>query len=185
MQVEFQPIRRLMEVSIEVMANQLIDKGIRPSYQRVKVLDYLYQKGGHPTVEEIYCALSPDIPSLSKVTIYNTLHTFVKAGLVRMVDIDETEMHYDITLTNHGHFRCDSCGEIINFSVNMDRVSIDGLDQFEITEKNVYFKGLCPNCRSQLLSTYPEIIPVGVVGSASQPQQHPEDNFRKNRQEKE
>lgn len=135
-----------MDVSIEFLTDQLKSKGIRPSYQRIKVLEYLYQKGGHPTIEEIFCALSPVIPSLSKVTIYNTLHTFVQVGLARVVEIDDAQMHYDITLEDHGHFLCEACGTIYNFPVIIDPVLIEGLNQFKITQKNVYFKGLCPNC---------------------------------------
>jgi Fur family peroxide stress response transcriptional regulator len=135
-----------MEISIEFLTQQLTNKGIRPSYQRIRVLEYLYRKGGHPTVDEIFRALSPEIPSLSKVTIYNTLHLFVEEGFVRLVDIKESEMRYDITLTNHGHFLCESCGTIYNFTVNIEQVPIEGLNQFEITQKNIYFKGLCLNC---------------------------------------
>jgi Fur family peroxide stress response transcriptional regulator len=135
-----------MNLTKEQLSEQLINKGIRLSYQRIKVLEYLHQKGGHPTVDEIFRALSPDIPSLSKVTIYNTLHTLVDAGLVRLVEIDESETHYDIMVTNHGHFQCEVCGMIFNFKVNIDQVPIEGLNQFEIKQKNVYFKGVCPNC---------------------------------------
>jgi Fur family transcriptional regulator, peroxide stress response regulator len=145
-----------MDISIESLTEQLKSKDIRPSYQRIKVLEYLYQKKGHPTVDEIFRALSADIPSLSKVTIYNTLHTLVEAGLVRVVDIDETEKRFDITLTNHGHFQCEACGTIYNFQVNIDQIPIDGLSQFEITQKNIYFKGLCPNCLAQLKSSKKE-----------------------------
>jgi len=135
-----------MDITKEFITEQLKSKEIRPSYQRIKVLEYLYQKEGHPTVEGIFRSLMVEIPSLSKVTIYNTLHTLVEAGLVRVVDIDETEKHYDITLTNHGHFQCDACGTIYNFSVNIDLIPFDGLDEFQIREKNVYFRGLCPDC---------------------------------------
>lgn len=135
-----------MDATIDYLIDQLKFKGIRPSYQRIKVLDYLYRKEGHPTADEIYRALSPDIPSLSKVTIYNTVHTFVEAGLVRVVDIDESETRYDINLTSHGHFRCETCGTIFDFQVNIDQAPIEGLSQFEITQKYVYFKGLCPDC---------------------------------------
>lgn len=135
-----------MEATAAFLADQLKMKGIRPSYQRVKVLDYLNREGGHPTVEDIYRALSPDIPSLSKVTIYNTLHTFVKAGLIRAVEIDEGQMRYDTTLEDHGHFMCVACGTIYNFPVDVDQFPIEGLKQFVITQKNIHFKGLCPNC---------------------------------------
>lgn len=135
-----------MEASIEFLTHQLADRGIRPSHQRIKVLEYLYQKGGHPTVDEIYRTLSPEIPPLSKVTIYNTLHAFIEAGLVRIVDIDATEMRYDITLTDHGHFICEGCGMIFDFIVDIAQIPIEGLNQFEITQKNIYFSGLCPHC---------------------------------------
>ena len=141
-----------MESSITFLTNQLKSKGIRPSYQRIKVLEYMNRNGGHPTVEEIFSTLSPMIPSLSKVTIYNTLHTFVEAGLVRVVEIDDAQMRYDITLDDHGHFLCATCGTIYNFPVSIDPVSIDGLHQFKITQKNVYFKGLCPDCLEQSLT---------------------------------
>jgi Fe2+ or Zn2+ uptake regulation protein len=138
-----------VDLSIESITEKLKSKDIRPSYQRVKVLEYLYQKGGHPTVDEIFRALSVHIPSLSKVTIYNTLHTLVDADLVRVVDIDEAEMHYDIILSDHGHFQCEVCGTIYNFQVNIGQASIEGLNQFEIKQKNVYFKGICSNCLEQ------------------------------------
>jgi len=100
-------------------------------------------------VDEIFRALSPDIPSLSKATIYNTLHTFVKVELVRVVDMSEKEQRFDITLTSHGHFQCEACGTIYNFQVNIDHVPFEGLNQFEIKHKDVYFKGLCPDCLKQ------------------------------------
>jgi Fe2+ or Zn2+ uptake regulation protein len=135
-----------MENPIAFLTDQLKIKGIRPSYQRIKVLEYMNRSGGHPTVEEIYSALSLEIPSLSKVTIYNTLHTFVEAGLVRVVEIDDAQMRYDVTLDDHGHFLCEACGTIYNFPVSIDPASVAELKGFKITQKNVYFKGICPKC---------------------------------------
>jgi Fur family peroxide stress response transcriptional regulator len=131
---------------VEFLKKELLKKGVRPSIQRIKVLEYLYKKEGHPTVDDIFEALSPDIPSLSKTTVYNTLHSFVNTGLARVISIDGVEMRYDIILYNHGHFRCERCGTIFNFKINLDSVPFDDLAQFEIKEKNVYFTGLCPNC---------------------------------------
>jgi len=139
-----------MDFSLEFLTRQLKGKDIRPSYQRIKVLEYLYKKGGHPTADEIYHELSNDIPSLSKSTIYNTLYTLVDAGLVHDVEIDKNENRFDITLSDHGHFQCKACGMIFNFEITIDQVPVVGLDQFEITQKNVYFKGLCPACSKNI-----------------------------------
>lgn len=135
-----------MEAAAVFLTDTLKNKGIRPSYHRVKVLEYLHRQGGHPTAEQIYSALAPDIPSLSKVTIYNTLHTFVEAGLVRMVEIDEAQMRYDVTTGDHGHFLCLECGSITNFPVAAEALTVDALGGFQITHKDVHFKGLCPQC---------------------------------------
>jgi Fur family peroxide stress response transcriptional regulator len=137
-----------MEISLQLLIEQLSGKGIRLSYQRIKVLEYLYAHEGHPTVEEIFQALSGDIPSLSKVTVYNTVHTLVDAGLVRVVDIDGAETRYDIILASHGHFLCTACRKIYNFEINIDQVPVTGLNGFQITQKNVTFRGVCPDCRN-------------------------------------
>jgi len=126
--------------------DELLKKGIRPSYQRIRIMEILQQRVTHPTAYEIFQNLSQEIPSLGKATVYNTLHTFVKAGLVRVVNIDDNEMRYDIMLANHGHFRCKSCGSIFNFAIDIEGLPVDGLEHFEITQKDVYFIGLCPNC---------------------------------------
>ncbi len=138
----------LMKISLQSLIEQLSAKGIRLSYQRIKVLEYLYEKEGHPTVEEIFHALSDGIPSLSKVTVYNTVHTLVDAGLVRVVDIDGAETRYDIILASHGHFLCTVCRKIYNFEIDIDQVPAAGLEAFAVTQKNVTFRGLCPDCRN-------------------------------------
>lgn len=141
-----------MPEDLTAITDQLVRKGIRPSYHRIKVFTYLHQVEAHPTVEEIYTALSPQIPSLSKATVYNTLHTLIEAGLVREVNIDLEAQHYDVMLENHGHFRCVACRQIFNFVAEIDQIAVEGLQNFKIDKKDIYFTGLCPACKIQLNS---------------------------------
>lgn len=129
-----------------LIARKLSEKGIRPSVQRIKVMEYMLQKGGHPTVDDIFEALLPEIPSLSRTTVYNTLHSFVRAGLARIVSIDGVEARYDVLLHSHGHFKCEKCGAIFNFKIDINHVPFEDLTDFLIKEKDVYFSGLCPSC---------------------------------------
>lgn len=110
------------------------------------ILKYLVENQCHPTVDQIFSALRKQIPSLSKATVYNTLNVFIEAKLVRVLSIEDNETRYDIMMQNHGHFKCSSCGNIYNFAVNIDQFMSEDLRNFQITEKNVYFNGVCPTC---------------------------------------
>ncbi len=127
----------------------LVDSGIRPSYHRLKILEYLQAHLSHPTVDDIFTALSADIPTLSRATVYNTLRTFTEAGLVHELTIDPDAQHYDPILTEHGHFKCKACGEIFNFDLDFTHLHPVGLDGFQVDHKNVCYSGLCPGCQSK------------------------------------
>lgn len=129
------------------IAEQLARHGVRPSYHRIRILAYLSESESHPSVEDIFAALAPQIPSLSKATVYNTLHTFIEAGFVREVNIDYEAQRYDTLLGNHGHFRCDSCGQITDFEVDFEQIAVKGLNTFQVDKRDVYFSGLCPACQ--------------------------------------
>ncbi len=125
---------------------ELLKKNITPSHQRVMILKYLLDNQCHPTVDQIFSALRDQIPTLSKATIYNTLHVLIEAKLVRVLSIEEHETRYDILMEDHGHFKCSSCGRIYNFAVDFNRLISDDLREFRSTQKNVHFSGICPNC---------------------------------------
>ena len=135
-----------MNQKIENLAKTLNEKDIKPSYQRIKILEYLITKRSHPTVDKIFNDLLKEIPTLSKATVYNTLDLFKEANLARIITIENNETRYDAKVASHGHFKCESCGSIYDFEVNIDNLSTDSLEHFKINEKNVYFRGICPKC---------------------------------------
>jgi Fur family peroxide stress response transcriptional regulator len=135
-----------MDKPLQEIVNELKKRNIRPSYQRLKILEYLMKERYHPTAEGIYFDLHKKIPTLSKSTIYNTLNLFIEKKLLKEVSIENNETRYDIILTNHGHFKCDKCGEIIDFKVNIDDFVAEDLKDYKIREKDVNFKGICPKC---------------------------------------
>jgi len=73
-----------------------------------------------------------------------------ESGLVRVCTIEDKETRYDIVTEEHGHFKCESCGMIFDFPIDMDSLIPDDLSEFMINDKNVYFKGLCPRCLSNI-----------------------------------
>lgn len=138
-----------MKPSFEKLKQELKMKNINLSHQRLKVLEYLTKNQCHPTVEQIFSDLQKEISTLSKTTVYNTLRMLLEAGLVRVVTIEDNETRYDIITENHGHFKCESCGAIYDFRIDMDSLICKDLNGFQANDKNVYFKGLCPRCLSK------------------------------------
>jgi len=128
------------------MSNKLKKNKIRLSYQRLKVLDYLSKNNSHPTVDQIYNDLRKEVPTLSKTTVYNSLTALCEARLVRVITIEDNETRYELIIKSHGHFKCILCGAINDFNINIDSFATEDLNNFKITDKDVYFKGVCPRC---------------------------------------
>jgi Fur family transcriptional regulator, peroxide stress response regulator len=135
-----------LKPTFESLSGELLKKEIRPSYQRIKILEYLVTQKCHPTVDRIFNDLIKEIPTLSKATIYNTLNLLVESKLARVVTIEDNETRYDTMMSNHGHFKCETCSRIFDFTINIDDFMDDELIEYRINEKNVYFKGVCPEC---------------------------------------
>jgi Fur family peroxide stress response transcriptional regulator len=128
---------------------ELSEKGIQPSVQRAKILEYLWLNRVHPTADDIYLSLHPEIPTLSKMTVYNTVKLFLEHGIVQPLVIEEKEIRYDIDTSHHGHFKCDRCGKVFDFNARPEKSGeFPELDGFQIRERHLYFKGVCRTCSS-------------------------------------
>lgn len=135
-----------METHNAYYAAELKKAGLRPSHQRVLIMEYLSSGSLHPTADRIWRDLMASMPTLSKSTVYNTLKVLTGAGLVAEVDIDEGEARYEMRKKSHGHFKCMRCGSVYDFGIDIDRAAASDLAGFRIEEKCVYFKGLCESC---------------------------------------
>lgn len=135
-----------MKPSSKQLIEELRTRGINPSCQRLRILEYLVENRCHPTTDQIFTDLQKDIPTLSKTTVYNTLRVLAEAGLARVVTIEDRETRYDSEVKDHGHFKCESCGAIYDFKVDTSLLTPEALAGFKISDKNVYFRGICPAC---------------------------------------
>lgn len=135
-----------MEQKYQHTKNVLKKRKIRLSHQRMKILEHMCQNRNHPTADQIYTALHEEEPTLSKTTVYNTLHMLAERGLIREVSIENNETRYDIITEDHGHFKCTQCGTVSDFCIDIESLTSNDLSAFEVSDKNVYFRGICPAC---------------------------------------
>jgi Fur family peroxide stress response transcriptional regulator len=127
-------------------------RGGRLTPQRMAILKALLA-ADHPTIQDIYAAVSRDFPMTSLVTVYRTIAILRDAGEVLEVDSCDPLAHYDgLRPTHHPHLVCVACGRVAD--------SPD-LDVQALTEdlkrragnwafsQEVHFFGLCPDCQDK------------------------------------
>lgn len=140
---------------MEQLKNMLEKAGLRPTFQRIKVLEHIYKyRYQHPTVETIFESLHKELPVISMATVYNTMNAFYKKGLLNAITITGDEFRYD-PYTGHHHFLCLKCGRIydINIKCPIALSSKKMVNGHKIEEVHGYFKGICKKCLKRLKRT--------------------------------
>ncbi len=125
----------------------LLQHGIRPSAQRVAVMGFLIENRTHPTVEQIYSALAPMIPTLSKTTVYNTLKILESRGAIQAIDIDPVCERFDADTSVHGHAYCRVCGSVSDVWIKDNKfVAKNAPDGMSVDSVQLLYKGICVDC---------------------------------------
>jgi Fur family iron response transcriptional regulator len=89
--------------------------GLRPTRQRMALGWLLFSKGDrHLTAEMLYEEATRAKVPVSLATIYNTLHQFTDAGLLRPVAVDGSKAYFDTNVTDHHHFFIESENELFD-----------------------------------------------------------------------
>lgn len=128
--------------------NYLRQFSIKPSVQRSAVMNFLLNNRIHPTIDQIYTALSPTMPTLSRTTVYNTLDLFVEKGAVRALAIDDRNARYDADISSHAHFKCKHCGSIHDvFNTKSELFQLPNTNNFRIDSVEISYTGLCNTCK--------------------------------------
>lgn len=79
--------------------------GLRPTRQRVALAELLF--GGphrHVSAEQLQAEANAANVNVSLATIYNSLHQFRQAGLLREVAVDASRSYFDTDTSDHHHF---------------------------------------------------------------------------------
>lgn len=130
--------------TLEDIQTYFNEHNIRISVYRLKIFEYLINERTHPTAEEIYTRLKKEFPAVSPATVYNTLRYFMDKKIIQQINIEKNEARYDAILSWHGHLKCLGCGRV--FDLHIENLKLNGLEGFEIFEKHLDLKGLCPEC---------------------------------------
>ena len=134
---------------LQVFEQACKSAGLKITHQRTEVFKELAKADDHPSAEIIYSRLKKNLPTLSIDTVYRTLSTLEKQGLISKVQTVESQARYEFNNEHHHHLICDKCHEIIDFDWQAfdDYPLPKELSNWgHIKEKKAILHGLCHKC---------------------------------------
>lgn len=110
------------------MAETLNNAGLRPTRQRLALGLLMFKSGDrHFTAEMLHEEAVASGQRVSLATVYNTLHQFKRAGLLRELAIDGAKAYFDTNTSNHSHFFIEREGRLVD--IPGSDIQVDGLPE--------------------------------------------------------
>jgi len=133
----------------KTISKKLRNGGYRVTESRLIILELLHNTTTHPTAEEIYNMVKPELPNISLGTVYRTLNVLEDLGLVRRLDCNQSISRYDGNVDMHYHAICLNCGKVLD----VDGESLENLEErfsiepgFKILNHKLQIYGYCKDC---------------------------------------
>lgn len=100
-------------VSQDRIVDRLRDAGLRPTRQRMALAKLLFEDGDrHVTAEMLHAEALGSGIRVSLATVYNALHQFTEARLLREIVVDASRSYFDTNTSNHHHFFHEDTGRL-------------------------------------------------------------------------
>ncbi|WP_425356509.1 iron response transcriptional regulator IrrA [Zhengella mangrovi] len=97
------------------LRDRMRSSGLRPTRQRMHLATLLFTRGDrHVTAEEIHAEAQQESIAVSLATVYNTLHQFTEAGLLRVLAIETNKTYFDTNTSDHHHFFVEGRGQVLD-----------------------------------------------------------------------
>ena len=132
---------------------QLAQAGIRPTRQRLAILDAVGRERRPVTAQELHRRLQDDPDGPGLATVYRTLGALAEAGVLRTFPAGEGEQAYKLCKPgHHHHLICERCGTIVEIpscEVEAWAAQVAKRRGFSATSHQADIYGLCERCRGE------------------------------------
>ena len=103
---------------VENLNQRLMQFGVRPTSQRLRIASLLLGRPQHLSAEQVLAGLRDQGMRVSKATIYNTLNLFAASGLIRQLSVGGDRCWFDSNTDAHYHFHDVESGALMDVSVH-------------------------------------------------------------------
>ena len=99
------------------LAERLRSVGLRATRPRLALARLLFDGNDrHVTAEQLHGEATAGSIPVSLATVYNVLHQFTAAGLMREVVVEPGRSYFDTNIDDHHHFFCEASGALQDIS---------------------------------------------------------------------
>lgn len=143
---------RSLRKKLAVFEDACRNAGLKLTHQRIEIYRELAMASDHPAAETLHQRLKKRIPTISLDTIYRTLATLERYGLIRKVQTPDSQARFEAEMMQHHHLICDKCKQIIDFQwreFDDSPLPDDVADWGRIQYKNIVLHGTCRQCLEQ------------------------------------
>ena len=136
----------------KLLVHTLKEKDIQITPQRLAIFEQLRSRKDHPSAEMVFNELKYDFPSLTLVTVYNTLQKLELSGLCMKVNPMHSSARYDGNVVTHHHAICINCQKVVDvFDASVSIELPEWIaEEFEVMNQSVSFYGLCKRCKESI-----------------------------------
>ena len=115
--------------------------------QRAIILEVLRSDKCHHTAEELFQLAKAKMPSISRATVYNNLHSLEAEKIIRKISGDGGPDRYDNSFIPHGHLVCTVCGRVSDVDLPGIEAILLGSVGSDIDSFEVKVRGRCARCK--------------------------------------
>lgn len=131
-----------MEKNPSPEATLLRERGLKATPARLRVLSALAGLHKPAGIQELSSAAN--LRAMDTVTLYRALDAFMKAGLVREVNLRHGHADYELADWHHHHAVCTSCGTVED--LDWCPVGVAPVKRFAVIDHALELFGLCRAC---------------------------------------
>jgi Fur family peroxide stress response transcriptional regulator len=137
---------------LELLEQLCHERGVPLTVQRRAILVAMFDLDNHPTTDQVHEAMEKSMPGVSRTTVYRTLETLVRMGVITKACHPGSAVRYDNRIDIHHHLVCLRCDALVDISdTRLDELPVPDTSSwgFEVLDYRVQFRGVCQRCKKK------------------------------------
>lgn len=141
--------RKARRLQIEWFLRECRGGGLNVTPQRLAIYEALLGDGSHPSPDEVYRRIKRHHPTISLATVYKTLETFERHGIVSLLTPLHQTVRYDPLTMQHHHIVCVRCKKVMDLvDGDLDAIPVPRRVRRDnqLVSYSIHYNVVCSSC---------------------------------------